>query len=89
MISVEIAYLCGSVLFIAGALELIRVNRGSRPFRIAAWLAAFGFWMLGARFWYMANVGDLVRPHIFGTGAIGAIALARIIACAESIKARL
>ena len=79
MITPWIAATNGLVLIIAALMELCN----ARQARFIGMLAAFGFVMLGLRYFYLVHTGDLARLNIFGTASIGAIALARILACAD------
>ena len=86
MIDAPIVYLCAAVLLIAGVLEIVAPrNRGSLQ-NYASVLCAMGLLALGGRYLFLAIAGDIDRLNILGTGAIGAIALARIISCAEKLR---
>lgn len=89
MIAYTSAAICGMVLLLAGMLELIRYERGHRYFWWSAKLAAFGFFMLGLRYLYLVMTDDIGRLHIIGTTSIMVIGLARILACAQSIRQRM
>lgn len=86
MIDVYTAYLCAAVLMIAGVIEIAANPTAPRLARYSGYLAAFGFFMLGARYGYLAHQDDLSRLNIFGTASIGAIALGRIIACSSRLR---
>lgn len=77
------ASLCALVLIVAAVMEFIAHSRA----RMVAFLAAFGFLMLGVRYAFLVYTGDLGRLNLIGTGSIGAIALSRIMACAEELGA--
>ena len=77
------AYLGTFVLFAAGVMELFAMKPDTR---LTALLCAFGFLMLGARYAFLIYAADIGRLSIYGTGSIGAIALARIMACADELR---
>lgn len=86
MIDPYTAALCAFVLMVAGILELAANPSRQSLLRYSGFLAAFGFFMLGTRFFYLIETNDLGRMNIFGVGSIAAIALGRIIACAAILK---
>ena len=80
MINEFTAIICAMVLMIAAILEIAAERR------MIGFLTAFGFLMLAARYFYLIQTEDLGRLNLYGTGSIGAIALARIIACTDDLK---
>jgi len=88
VIDLSIAYLNGAILLIAGMFELACVVRGKPDFLWSARLAAFGFFVLGARYLYLVWTNDIGRLSIYGTASIACIALSRIISCATQIQMR-
>lgn len=85
MIDLPTAYLCVLVLFIAGILEFISTNL-SKMSRYSGVLCSLGFFMLAARYFYLSWNNDVSRLSFYGTGSIMALALGRIISCADAIK---
>ena len=89
MITPAMATACGSVLIAAGVLELWRTGKKDRAFLWASRMVALGFFMLGARYLYLALEGDLLRLHFVGTASIAVIATGRAFACIHAIRMKL
>jgi hypothetical protein len=79
MMAVWVVYLCATVFFVTGLLELTAFPRGSEDIAFARSLCAFGFWTFGARVFYLAWVGDVERLHFLSMGALVTICIGRII----------
>ena len=89
MITPTMAVSCGSLLLVAGVLELWRVEKKDRMFLWTSRMVALGFFMLGVRYLYLAMEGDLLRLHFIGTASIAVIATGRAFACIHAIRMKL
>lgn len=88
MIDEWAAALISFFIILAGVMELIRARRSPAIFVWAARLGALGFFVFGARLVYIIWIHDITLLTLIGIFSTAAIAISRIITCAQALRQR-